>query len=496
MEVVERLGELLREAGFTGERHSALAGLPGGVPPPEVLQTANRPEDARLAILLKLFHNDETVAREAAEQALRPLTIEDLEEAGLMETDAAGVHARMKVSVIDDLMVAGDAGENRPADFVVDLSAAAVSVAGLTVRREIESALDLGTGSGVHALLAAQHANRVVGVDINPHALSVARVGQRLNRIDNVSWLEGDWFEPVRGQRFDLVVAAPPVVISPDNALLWRDSPIGGEALSRQIVRESADHLAEGGFATLFCHWTHGAEGWEDPPREWVAGLGCDALILNFRSRQPLSQALEGVTLAPGTEREAFADGVKRWMEHYGRAGIEQIAGGVVVLRRSSGPNWTRAFYLDHGTRRAGGDQLERIFAGTDFLTSHSGAEQLRELMSSAWQLVEGHRLDQALTYENGAYEPGDAVMSQTPGIGLFARVDPRVVPVVIACDGQRPLAEALTATPIPEGLDRSGFHSLCLATIKDLIARGYLHRDATPRGAPEAAVTAGAVGR
>ena len=40
-------------------------------------------------------------------------------------------------------------------------------------------------------------------------------------------------------------------------------------------------------------------------------------------------------------------------MEHYGRAGIEQIAGGVVVLRRSSGPNWTRAFYLDHGTRQA-----------------------------------------------------------------------------------------------------------------------------------------------
>ena len=36
MDVVERLGELLREAGFAGERHFALAGMPGGVPPADV----------------------------------------------------------------------------------------------------------------------------------------------------------------------------------------------------------------------------------------------------------------------------------------------------------------------------------------------------------------------------------------------------------------------------------------------------------------------------
>jgi hypothetical protein len=53
--------------------------------------------------------------------------------------------------------------------------------------------------------------------------------------------------------------------------------------------------------------------------------------------------------------------------------------------------------------------------------------------------------------------------------------VDTRVVPVVVACDGRRSLGEVLSQTPVPEGLDQSGFHSLCLAAIRGLVARGFL---------------------
>ncbi len=59
--------------------------------------------------------------------------------------------------------------------------------------------------------------------------------------------------------------------------------------------------------------------------------------------------------------------------------------------------------------------------------------------------------------------------------MNLSAQVDYRVVPVVVGCDGRRRLAEAIGATPIPEGLDQSEFHTLCLSAVRDLIARGYL---------------------
>ena len=64
-----------------------------------------------------------------------------------------------------------------------------------------------------------------------------------------------------------------------------------------------------------------------------------------------------------------------------------------------------------------------------------------------------------------------------------------------MACDGQRRLAEVLSATPIPSDLDKPAFHSLCLAAFKDLIAGGYVTADTTSQGAPETREAAGAVG-
>jgi hypothetical protein len=53
--------------------------------------------------------------------------------------------------------------------------------------------------------------------------------------------------------------------------------------------------------------------------------------------------------------------------------------------------------------------------------------------------------------------------------------VDGRVVPILAGLDGRRPLATLLGQMPVPEALDRSSFHNLCLETVKDLIARGFL---------------------
>lgn len=54
-------------------------------------------------------------------------------------------------------------------------------LAALTVRRSIGTALDLGTGGGVQALLAARHSRRVVAVDVNPRALRYTAFNARLN---------------------------------------------------------------------------------------------------------------------------------------------------------------------------------------------------------------------------------------------------------------------------------------------------------------------------
>jgi len=36
--------------------------------------------------------------------------------------------------------------------------------------------------------------------------------------------MKGDWFEPVRGKRFDLIVVNPAIIITPDNTVHYGDS--------------------------------------------------------------------------------------------------------------------------------------------------------------------------------------------------------------------------------------------------------------------------------
>ena len=49
----------------------------------------------------------------------------------------------------------------------------------------------MGTGAGIHALLAAAHAKCVVATDTNARALNFAAMNARLNGIENVSFKQG-----------------------------------------------------------------------------------------------------------------------------------------------------------------------------------------------------------------------------------------------------------------------------------------------------------------
>jgi release factor glutamine methyltransferase len=139
----------------------------------------------------------------------------------------------------------------------------------LRSRNDPCSVLDLGTGSGAVALaIAAERPNwSVIGVDISPLALSVARQNALILEIFNVEWRQGSWFDAVPGQRFDLIVSNPPYVASGDPglaalsaepALALTPGPTGLEALAA-IVSQAAAHLNERGWLLL-------EHGWDQAP--------------------------------------------------------------------------------------------------------------------------------------------------------------------------------------------------------------------------------------
>jgi release factor glutamine methyltransferase len=91
--------------------------------------------------------------------------------------------------------------------------------------------LDLGTGSGVGAVVTARRGAVVTAVDINPEAVRCARMNALLNGLeDKVTVFEGDLFSPLaEGERFDLILFNPPFHRGrPDNGLdhAWRGEDV------------------------------------------------------------------------------------------------------------------------------------------------------------------------------------------------------------------------------------------------------------------------------
>jgi len=75
-----------------------------------------------------------------------------------------------------------------------------------------DEVLDIGTGSGIQAIVSATMAKRVVAIDINPEAVRYARRNVHLNGLeDKVTVLQGDLFEPlIHGEKFDIIIFTPP----------------------------------------------------------------------------------------------------------------------------------------------------------------------------------------------------------------------------------------------------------------------------------------------
>jgi len=110
--------------------------------------------------------------------------------------------------------------------------------------------LDLGTGSGIGAVVAARAGARVTATDINPEAVRCAQVNALIHHVDHqVDVRLGDLFEPVRGERFDVVLFNPPYYRGHPRDVTdaaWRSV----DAFDRFLAQLPA-HLTRGGFALV-----------------------------------------------------------------------------------------------------------------------------------------------------------------------------------------------------------------------------------------------------
>ncbi|AWH87524.1 peptide chain release factor N(5)-glutamine methyltransferase [Limnobaculum parvum] len=132
--------------------------------------------------------------------------------------------------------------------------------------------LDLGTGTGAIALALGHERpdSSVTGIDYQVEAISLAQDNADNLNINNVHFVQGDWFEPLNDAYFDMIVSNPPYIDESDPHLNQGDvryEPNSALIAARQgfadldhIIEQAPEYLKPGGWLLLEHGWTQGEQ--------------------------------------------------------------------------------------------------------------------------------------------------------------------------------------------------------------------------------------------
>ncbi|MDE0776624.1 MAG: class I SAM-dependent methyltransferase [Nocardioides sp.] len=439
-----------------------------------------------LATLVRLFLLQTTVSVADAEAAL-PGLVDRLSVAGLLEQSVSEVRARLDCRpygtdddtplwVVSDLTPGLDGGPQRVvADHVLGISPASTSLAQLTLREPVGSALDLGTGCGVQALHLAQHAQRVVATDVNARALAVARFNAALNDVDDVVEVrDGSFFEPVREERFDLIATNPPFVISPATGerLVYRDSGLPGDRVVEDIVRAAPAHLAPGRCQVL-ANWIIAADRpWDERLSEWIAA-DHDALVVQREVLDPSAYVELWLKDAGQHGASDYLQRYDTWLSWFDEQGIEAIGFGWINLRAPGGS-------APGATGRARTELLQWPYDVEQPIAPAIGewgrADPTAVRLDS--RPVAREDVVQETVGAVGAEDPSTIVLRQQRGLRRARQADTVVAALVGACDGELSVGQILEALAQLLGHDAEEAErarTTYLPVVAELVAEGFL---------------------
>lgn len=339
-----------------------------------------------LGTLIRLLLLGDLLPEPEVAAALAPLDIDRAVAAGLLIRDGDDVRAaldlrpldagdgtRWILSDLDDSMRRRTLAE----DHVLGVGHASLSLLRATPSRRVGSVLDLGTGCGVQAVHAAAYADRVTATDVNTRALWLAEATAALNELD-IELLEGSWFEPVAGRRFDQVVANPPFVVGPARIEhTYRDSGLALDGASELVISQASDLLAPGGTAAMLAAWVHvDGEDWRQRVCSWLPAHGVDAWVVQRDIADPALYVGTWLRDAGLDPRDPDAQvRAEQWLDAFTAADVEGIGFGFVYLRAIDGPTDVLAEDLTHGFDDPLGHEATKYFARSAWLR-RAGAEE------------------------------------------------------------------------------------------------------------------------
>ena len=380
--------------------------------------------------------------------------------------------------------VASDLGEvqtGKPLadDHVLGIGGATLTLLEMTVREQVDSALDVGCGCGIQALYLATHAGRVVATDLSARACAITQFNAALNET-TIDVREGSLFEPVEGETFDLIVTNPPFVITPDSVrgaaglLEYRDGGMDRDNLIRAVLRGAPACMNEGGTLQMLANWEIPADRnpdtqWSWRVDSWLDGLPVDAWVVQRDVLDPARYVdmwirdSGGQLMARADYERAFTS----WLADFRRAGTGAIGMGFVALRR-----------LDEAEAASGGKRAYDLSLDGHAPRGRDVAWALASLRApELWDIALTRASDvrEERHYVPGSPDPELLIMHQGGGLGRSVPVSSSVSAVVGASDGELTVGQIAAAVAMLTSVEVDDARAEIEAPLRDLIRWGFL---------------------
>jgi methylase of polypeptide subunit release factors len=476
----DQLREALTSARFTQAGVAARIG-------PEAFAAAGREDfratlaatdgaDDPLGTLIRVFLAGQIEPEAAVARALGNLPLAKAVVAALVEPAVGGLRAGIDLDiygdwwVVADLPAAARGAGSLPADHVLGVGGASMTLAGATIRRPVTTALDLGTGCGVQALHLSRHARTVTGTDLSERALRFAATTAALNGLD---WelLRGDMLQPVADRRFDLVVSNPPFVVGPGVAThTYRDSGRAGDAVCAELAAAASRLLNPGGTLQYLANWAHVAgEQWQDRVAGWFAGSGCDLWVIQREFSDPLEYVR--LWLSDAAE-EHDPQRAATWLNWFDRHKIEGVGFGLITARLTHRDDPIMVCEdLRQSTDQPLGDQVEAWFDRQEWLAAHD----LDALLATRFRTDGGLVLRQEATMGAEGWAVDRQLLELTTGLRWTEEIDPLIVSLVGGCDGTVSLRDQVTLLAAAHEAPAELLGPALAGMVRHMVERGML---------------------
>lgn len=412
----------------------------------------------RLAGLISCFMLADPISTAQAEQLFATLSLEGALALNIVRfTNDDDVVATVDLSAYatdhpGDMWVASDQtalqlGQPLPAEHILGVGKASMTLAEITPRHDVATALDIGTGCGIQALHLLTHAQHVTITDISQRALDFAVFNILLNAAvldvdpnnldERVTVVAGNMMEPVAGQRFELVVTNPPFVIAPASSTIthtYRETGHTGDRLVKELIVSIDTVLTEGGQAVMLANWEmFGEDNWHARLATWPSAT-MDIWAIQRSSSDPAQYA--EIWLRDSSENlnpDAYAQAYAAYLADFTARRVTQIGFGWVWLRKRANTAPLRRFeYL------TGAVQQPVAHAWSTSVTRHDAVHT----ETPGWALADMHLVvPDWVTYEQyqrfGAEHPEVLMAKSGAGFSRHIRLDTSTAAVLGACDGE-----------------------------------------------------------